>query len=380
MSDKIYVRDVVEVDHAPAYSPFSKVVLIAGEDANGDQLVYEAGTTTGQTLELEIPWATQAMANAILSDISGYTYQPYYATNAILDPAAELGDAITIGGVYSVIAAQDFVFNALGATDLSAPDDGELEHEYPYKAGETRKVERRIKKVETELNVGLDAITATVTDHTTQLGQTVRLAANGITITNAQGSTLSIDGGQLTANSVTATQIDTTTLTVGGNITVVDGTITFNNLNSATQSAINNRGISSSEATTLINSTLVSSPNIAGGKYWDINQECFFQMIPYSQFDGYKMLFCTPEHDASDPLFAIISSDVGSAALGVFAQFQVAGMPFLNAYDQSPDDPRVRLMGERLEIFSDALVLSNDHYGSSLPASGYTGQVFFVVS
>lgn len=387
MSDKIYVRDAVEVDHAPAYSPFSKVVLIAGEDSNGNQLIYESGTDTGQTLELEIPWATQAMADNILASIGGYAYQPFYATDAILDPAAEIGDGITVGGVYSTIIAQDFAFNALSATNLSAPDDGELEHEYPYKAGETRKVERRIKKVETELTVGLDSITASVQNHEAALGQTVRLAADGLTITNAQGSTLTIDGGQLKANSVTATQIDVSTLHVGsGGIAVDGGAITFASLDSSTQSAINNRGISSSEATTLINSRLVSSPTIAGGEFCDLQQQAFLKMIPYSQTDGYKLVFCTPLHDETDPLLTIVANDAGSGALGVYTDFQVGGDTFIRAYpDYNGSGARCRLTGDWTEVMGDIsfygeINLDSYSYGSSLPSSGSEGQLFFVVT
>ena len=73
---------------------------------------------------------------------------------------------------------------------------------------------------------------AQVSSNTTGLSQTVRLAADGVTITNAEGSTLEIDGGQLKANSVTATQINADNLKVkAANIT---GTITAKKLKGKT--------------------------------------------------------------------------------------------------------------------------------------------------
>lgn len=60
---------------------------------------YESGTTFLAELEVTMPWATQAMCNAVHAILNGYTYSPYAADQADLDPAIELGDYITIDGV-----------------------------------------------------------------------------------------------------------------------------------------------------------------------------------------------------------------------------------------------------------------------------------------
>lgn len=64
-----------------------------------DGAYYESGTTFLAELEVTMPWATQAMCDSVHALLNGYTYAPYNADQADLDPAIELGDYITIDGV-----------------------------------------------------------------------------------------------------------------------------------------------------------------------------------------------------------------------------------------------------------------------------------------
>ena len=57
-------------------------------------------------------------------------------------------------------------------------------------------------------NQTAESITATVGSLETSMSQTLRIASDGVTITNADGDTLEIDGGQIKASSITADQID----------------------------------------------------------------------------------------------------------------------------------------------------------------------------
>lgn len=54
------------------------------------------------------------------------------------------------------------------------------------------------------LTFDLSGVSLNVMSLTQQMGQTVRIAADGITITNAQGSALEIDGGQIKADTIIA--------------------------------------------------------------------------------------------------------------------------------------------------------------------------------
>ena len=85
---------------------------------------------------------------------------------------------------------------------------------------------------------------------------------------STSGSTV-INGSNITTGKISADRINMT------------GAISWNDLDDDVQYEIENAGgggLDEDEVTTLINSTLVSSPNIAGGKFWDINQENFLKM------------------------------------------------------------------------------------------------------
>lgn len=96
----------------------------------------------GRTLKVEIPWGTQRNADILLSTISDYRYQPFTASKVYLDPAAELGDGVTIGGTSAVLCSQEISLGSLTASTISAPEDEELDHEYTYKTKQERQAAR----------------------------------------------------------------------------------------------------------------------------------------------------------------------------------------------------------------------------------------------
>ena len=140
------------------FEPITHVVV------NLDEEVYaEAGDDTGRTLEVTCPWGTEGMATAILSSLSGFIYRPYTAGGAILDPAAELGDAILLDGVSGILAAQTIRFNALFASDISSPGEDEIDHEYPYHSTSQREIKRRLKTITTTFRVEAERISGEIT-------------------------------------------------------------------------------------------------------------------------------------------------------------------------------------------------------------------------
>lgn len=139
------------------FGSYSKVVINVTAE-----LYYESGNDTGRTLTISCPWGTQAMADNILASLQGYQYQPYEAQNAILDPAAELGDGLTVNGVYGGIFKQTLRSGVLHSSDVSAPQDEEIDHEYKFTPAAERKIERRINNMESELSVQADQISAKV--------------------------------------------------------------------------------------------------------------------------------------------------------------------------------------------------------------------------
>lgn len=169
MSEAIRLgKSIVNLEAAPQFEGYSKVTLEVSDD-----VIYTAGTDTGRNLTVSCPWGTQQMANDILARIKGYKYQPYTATGALLDPAAELGDGVSIQNVYSGIYSRDIRFGGLCASDISAPEEEEIDHEYPYVPKQERKVNRQLKgltKSYGELKVAADKISASVEAQSREIG------------------------------------------------------------------------------------------------------------------------------------------------------------------------------------------------------------------
>ena len=120
-------RRVAKHNYADLFEAYSGVTLTI---PNGQS--FTAGDDSGRIIKADCPWASQQMANNLLAQVKGLQHQPYTATGAILDPAAELGDAVTIDGIKSIIFRRDQRFGTLFRADISAPGDEEINHEIPY--------------------------------------------------------------------------------------------------------------------------------------------------------------------------------------------------------------------------------------------------------
>ena len=253
MSDKVYLgQNASDLDYDEKAPKISRVNLAVDSDH-----IYTSGDDTGRTLEVSCPWGSQAMADNILSKVSGIEYQPYEASDALLDPATEIGDGITIGGVYSVLAQSYVYLDKQCAANISAPYTDEIDDEYPYKTPEQRKAERQFAQTRSLITKTADEIKLEVQGldgKYTKLSQTV----DGFTFEDESG-TVYIDGGAIKANSVTADKIDATNLKVdAANITgtlyigdLVDdvGLVTESNVTTITNNAIKTANISADQIT-----------------------------------------------------------------------------------------------------------------------------------
>lgn len=181
-----------------AFNAYSKVVINVTSE-----LYYESGNDTGRTLTIACPWGTQAMADNILASLEGYQYQPYEAESAILDPAAELGDGLTVNGVYGGIFKLTIRSGALHAVDVSSPQDEEIDHEYQFTPASERKIERRLNNMQSELSVQADQIAAKVDE------------TGGDP--SSFGWSLTSSGFSLESNGSEVMKVDSTGLTVNGN-------------------------------------------------------------------------------------------------------------------------------------------------------------------
>ena len=133
---------------------------------DNDQELF-AGDETGYVYEISCPFATQAAANDLLTKLRGFVYRPFSAEAAVVNPACELGDTLSVpdglGGTFLTgLFSSDLVFDSLCAASVSAPEDEELDHEYPYIPASERSFSRKIQNVQSELTLQAQQIAAKV--------------------------------------------------------------------------------------------------------------------------------------------------------------------------------------------------------------------------
>lgn len=244
MSDKVFLGTrMAQLDTSPSLAPVSKVIL-----AVDSENAYIAGNDTGRTVEVTCPYGTQEMANNILSALSSYTYTPAMAQDAILDPAAEIGDGLTMGGVYTVLAQSTLTFDGLMTSDAGAPGQAEQESEYKYQSpviadikwqlAETRslisktseeillKVENELEGLSSSFSVQLQQIQSQVTGLNGQVSSITQKVDN-ITLSVSNGSTsssISLSVGGVTVSSQTIQMNGLVTFTgLANGTTTIDG-------------------------------------------------------------------------------------------------------------------------------------------------------------
>ena len=174
-------KEVSSLDVSPQFDAYSGVEIIV-DDENS----FFAGNRNGRILTIENAWGSQAQANAILSALQakGFQYQPYTASGAILNPAAEIGDGISISDTYSGIYTFSKKFGRLMKTDVSAPQDEEVDHEFPYEPKQDRVYKRELSEARASIAINASSITAEVTRATSAEGTlSSRITQNANSIT-----------------------------------------------------------------------------------------------------------------------------------------------------------------------------------------------------
>ena len=222
MSDKYYVGgDITSFSDNGKYKPISRVTLLV-DDENS----LTAGDDTGMEVIASCPHATQPMVSALLQTMKGYQYQAYEAGAANIDPAAELGDCVTVGGIYSPLSKLSD--DGRGYAGISSPGEAEMEDEYPAEGYITQEFNRKvaetrstITKTSEEIMLKVKGVDGRVTSLSTSIdGIEANISSLNGSITNIKAdinglrTTVSgkIDGS--TAQSMIDQSIDKITLSV----------------------------------------------------------------------------------------------------------------------------------------------------------------------
>lgn len=184
--------------------------------ATSDEYFAYPDEGTGRTITFDCPWGSEAMAQGVYKAIKNYVYSPYEAAGALVSPAVELGDGVTINGSVYGVYKQDIAFGSLLASEISAPADEEIDHEYHYISTEKR-LARQVSKMSAELRVTATAITEKITGADGRIS-TIEHTLDGVVYSNNAGTTV-INGSNITTGYISADRIS------GGTIDADDVTI-----------------------------------------------------------------------------------------------------------------------------------------------------------
>lgn len=191
---------------ADKLQPYTKVTVTDGTSS------YSAGTATGRELVVEVPvlptTAGQTLANNLLASVQGYRYQPYEADSALIDPAAELGDGITVGGVYGGIHARTATFSRLFRANVSAPAEEEIDSEYPYLSAQERDAVRQKKQTAkntadiADNTTAISGVSAQVSSLSAQIANIDTLYARKATVNSLAADVATIEKAYITSAEV----------------------------------------------------------------------------------------------------------------------------------------------------------------------------------
>lgn len=222
------LRRVKSLDTAPETDGYSGVAIFAGQNEEGNNIEYFAGDRSGKVLEITNEWGSQAQADAIYRKIRGFRYQPYKAAGTTIDPSVEIGDAVTIADTYGgvFLRATDYRDTT---SDLEAPSNEEIEHEFQIQSPTNRQYERFTRSVRSSLSITAAKIAAEVEAREkadTAIRATLSVQADAIEarVTKEGGSSSSF-GWKLLNNSWTVSGNGKEIFTVDRNGAKVEGEI-----------------------------------------------------------------------------------------------------------------------------------------------------------
>lgn len=371
MSDKFFVgMGITASENNGKRKPISRVTLWL-DDSN----CLTAGDDTGAELQADCPHATQAMVDSILAQVKGYQYQAYNAEEANIDPSAELGDGVTVDGMYSVISRMDD--DGSGYAGLSAPGEDELENEYPSAGPMTQEFNRQLAQTRSTISKTTEQIRLEVAGLEDTVSVTVDLL-DGLTVTDSAG-VVKIKGGMVTADGlhVNSANIDGT---LKADQIELTGSISFQDLDASTQSTINNASTTASSAygiaasansnasSALNNLALLANGQYQGGTFIDGKN----LYAPNLYGDTINLM------DGSSYLVGSISLIPSATwAMDISSNLSLRMSAAGNVY-MTNGNAWLQMVGSNLTL-SGNVIVSSHNFGTALPASGTYGQVFFLI-
>lgn len=290
------LRNITNFRNTGKSQPISGIELMVDE-----KNMYFAGNDTGYVMTIDCPYGTQEMANDLLAKAKGFEYQGFTAEQVILPPETELGDGVTVAGIYGMVARRSFKFTPGMTSNIEAPRELEVQHEYKYSSPQQRKTERQIAetrstltKTAEEITLRVNGIDDAVSSLQVSLGNVQSEVSGKIDGSTAQSlinqsidtielSVSSGSGGSTFTLKAGSTTLSTNTLDLHVNAVNIDGTLRANQIQTgsiyvgdladgsdyATKTyVINNAGLSATEVddaiATYIDNTSITAETLRG--------------------------------------------------------------------------------------------------------------------
>nr|DAZ57626.1 MAG TPA: hypothetical protein [Caudoviricetes sp.] len=336
------------------YKPISRVTLLL-DDENS----LTAGDDTGMEITASCPHATQAMVNALLQRMKGYRYQAYEAGAANIDPAAELGDGVNVGGVYSPLSR--IADDGRGYADIASPGELEMDDEYPSGGYIKQEFDRKIAQTRSLITKTSEAIMLKVEGIDGKYTE-VKTTLDGLTVTDASGTT-KINGSSIKTDNLyvdaanikgtlTADQIQTGSIRVGD---LKDGS------NYATKTYVdNNAGLNANEVNSAI-ATYIDGTSITAQKLRGQTVE----------------LLANSNTKVGELSLVETNVDYGVGIKTLYGGIKLESATNVYLKASGPYGGFITLSNNIVSLGGGELYIGSQMYGNSLPAGSW-GKLFFL--
>ena len=188
-ADQLTVQEIEDI--APG-GTFTKQL---DEEGNPIILGYKSNpwSSSGRVLDIVNPFGTVAMASDILRALRqtngiALNYSPFNA-DAIIPPHFELGDAVMINNDHHGVYGFNTKASRLPRSEINAPADEEIDHEYPYRSDvKSRQLTRKFDSIQSQFVIQAGKISAKVSKVGGNQSQTFgwSLTENGFYINNGE--------------------------------------------------------------------------------------------------------------------------------------------------------------------------------------------------
>ena len=383
------LRNIASFRNTGKSQPISGIELMVD-----DKNMYFAGNDDGYVMTIDCPYGTQEMANDLLAKAQGFEYQGFTAEQVILPPETELGDGVTVAGIYGMVARRSFKFTPGMTSNIEAPRELEVQHEYKYSSPQQRKTERQIAetrstltKTAEEITLRVNGIDDAVSSLRVSLGNVQSEVSGKIDGSTAQSlinqsidkielSVSSGSGGSTFTLKAGSTTLSTKTLDLHVNAVNIDGTLKASQIqtgsiyvgdladgsNYATKTYVdNNAGLSSSEVDdridTYIDSTSITAEILRG-------RTVSLMANRTTEIGTIELVDTTTGYGVS------INTYKGGIQLNSGGNIYLSADRDRGAF--------VTIADNYISLGRGALIIGSNVYGTSLPSRPQYGQLFFL--